>query len=210
MGDVHAWTTTGFGSQTLLNFKGSHNQTLRLLLCPTPVYSRHLDLIQAPMFARTRQFFKRRKDRLANRAGKVFNTEEIRDNWSLIQRLQHQVFRRPTVAREETFRHAYRRLQLTETDLAASHQYHLVRFYIFATFASLALGSTVYSLVSAHWFGLGPSLGALILMGALAFQASFRLFQIERRELVPVSEWFSHPGSWVPAPFQSQSSSRVR
>lgn len=161
------------------------------------------------MFNRTRQFLKRRKDRLSSKAQKVFNAEEVRENWSLIRRWQQQAFRRPESGREETFRHAYRRLQLTETDLALAHQYHLVRFYIFAVFASLALGSTIYSLVAARWFSLFPSLGALILMGALAFQASFRLFQIERRELLGVNEWLRHPGSWVPAPFQSQSS-RVR
>lgn len=162
------------------------------------------------MFARTRRFLNRRKNRVADTAGKVFNTKEVRQNWSLIKELRMQVFQRSSSNREETFRSAYKRMALTEDKLAGAHRYYMTRFYIFAVFASLSLGGFVYSLCALNWFSLGPSLGAMVLMGALAFQASFRLFQIERRELVDVGEWLAAPGSWVPAPFQVQTTEGSR
>jgi len=156
------------------------------------------------MFARTRRFFKRRATRTVEGAGKVFNVKEVRQNWGFIRQMAAQLTRKPETIREETFRHAYKRLNLSEAQLAQTHKYYLTRFYIFSTFASLALGAFIFSLLRLNWYSLGPSLGALMLMVAYSFQASFRLYQIERREMVDVGSWFEARSSWIPAPFQAQ------
>jgi hypothetical protein len=161
------------------------------------------------MFQRTRAFFRRRGSNLKDRTKTVVNWGEISEQGQRIQQT-FETLTRPKVGREETFSNAYRRLGLDESKLAQSHRYHSFRFYVFSLFFTLALGVFLFSLVRGEWFTLAPSLGALILMGALAFQASFVLYQIERRSLVDVREWARHPGSWIPAPFQPRSSQSLR
>jgi hypothetical protein len=156
------------------------------------------------MFARTRRFIQRRIVGTKATFRNTLNIEESKRHASEIQDMARRLGQKAKVVNEETFRHAYQRLKLDEHQLGLNHRYHLVRFYIFATGCSLAFGILIFSLLRGEFWTMGPSLGALILLGALAFQASFRLFQIERRELVDVQEWLRSPGSWIPAPFQPQ------
>lgn len=161
------------------------------------------------MFKRTRLFFRKKATTVKDRAKKVVNWDEIAQHGQDIQDTL-QTLAKPKVGREETFSNAYRRLGLDESKLAQSHRYHSFRFYLFSTFLTISFGVFLFSLIHADWFTLAPSVGALILMGALAFQASFILYQIERRTLVDVREWLQHPGSWIPAPFQPQTSKSLR
>lgn len=155
------------------------------------------------MFKRTRQFFRNRYTRGQRKVGKVLNLEEARDYANTLQTLFQKVTRTPA-GREETFANAYQRLELDESKLAQSHRYHSFRFYLFSIFFTVATGIFLFSLVRGDWVAMAPSLGAMALLGSLAFQASFVLFKIERRALLPVSEWVHSPGSWIPAPFQPQ------
>lgn len=155
------------------------------------------------MFKRTRTFFGNRVQGVKRRTKQVFNWDEARNNASEVRDAVKQVTRIPQ-GREETFANAYRRLKLDEAQLAQSHRYHSMRFYIFSVFFTVALGVFLFSLLRAEWFSVLPSLGAMLMLGALAFQASFQLFKIERRAFMPVREWVHTPSSWIPAPFQPQ------
>lgn len=155
------------------------------------------------MFKRTRKFFRTRYDRGHRKVRTLLNLDEARENMNNIQGMFEQVTR-PKKGREETFANAYQRLNLDEAQLAQTHRYHSFRFYLFSVFFTVATGVFLFSLVRGDWFTLAPSLGAMALLGALAFQASFTLFKIERRAFMPVSEWLHTPSSWIPAPFQPQ------
>jgi hypothetical protein len=153
------------------------------------------------MFKRTRSFFNKRAVKTKTRVRQVLNIDEMVENKNTIQRTFQQLTQ-PRVGREETFSNAYRRLNLDEAKLAQSHRYHSIRFYIFSIFGTIALGTFLFALIRGSWFSLAPSFGAMALLSALVFQASFVLYQIERRSLVSTKEWLHHPRSWIPAPFQ--------
>lgn len=152
-------------------------------------------------------FFSRRTRRLRDKAAKVVGVEGIKEGRDAIVGMGEHLAnirkgrRGGKQPRNETFGNAYQRLRLDESQLAQNHRYHMGRFYIFALFFALALGFFLFAILRGTLLSLGPSLGAVLLFGALAFQASFRLLQIERRELIPVQEWVRSPGSWIPAPF---------
>lgn len=156
------------------------------------------------MFDRTRRFFRRRADATVNYGGRVVGAREIKSNWSFITGMWDTLrLRKPR--REETFANAYMRLGLTEEALERTHRYYFHRFYIILVFAAVALGMTLYSMLTGSWMNVGPGIGFMAIAGALLFNASFRLYQIERRELVDISAWAHAPNSWLPAPFRARS-----
>lgn len=158
------------------------------------------------MFKRTRTFFKNRAAGGKKQVKRILNWDEAVAHKDTIKQT-FQTLTRSKAGREETFSNAYSRLHLDEAKLAQSHRYHSVRFYIFSIFGTMAFGIFLFALIRGSWFSLAPSFGAMALLGALVFQASFVLYQIERRSLVSVSEWLHHPRSWIPAPFQPQAPS---
>ncbi len=153
------------------------------------------------MFRRTKSFLLRRGRGLGNEAKTVIGYEYLKSTASGIGQMVSTLFKTRQAKHEETFRNAYRRLDLNETKLADSHRYHTTRFYIFAAFAALALGVLVFGMMRGDEWTALTSVGILALMGSLAFQASFVLYQIQRREMVDVSEWLCHPAVWIPAAF---------
>lgn len=155
------------------------------------------------MFKRTRKFFSTRYVRGQRKVETLLNLDEARGNLHTMQDMARRVTK-TAPGREETFANAYQRLKLDEAQLAQTHRYHSFRFYLFSVFFTVATGIFLFSLVRGDWFTLAPSLGSMALLAALAFQASFTLFKIERRAFMPVSEWLHTPSSWIPAPFQPQ------
>lgn len=159
-------------------------------------------------------FFGKRWARLRNKTGKVVGAQGILEGRDAILGMGEHLaeLRRggKRKAREETFGHAYRRLGLDENQLAQNHKYQIGRFYLFGLFFALSFGFLLYAIMRGTLISIGPSLGATLLFGSLAFQASFRLLQIERRELIPVNEWVRSPGSWIPGPFVPRADSAAR
>lgn len=125
--------------------------------------------------------------------------------------------RPPKSQRQESFQNAYVRLGLTEERLAVTHKHYLFRFWLFSVAGAVGLGMLLYSVLTSDALSirtwgdagallgsLGPIVGFMAICSAFAFDASFRLYQIERRELVNGLAWWRARESWIPAPFQPQ------
>jgi hypothetical protein len=154
------------------------------------------------MFNRTRAFFKRRTEKVADLGKRVVGTEEIKTNWGFIEGLWKALGRKnQKVTREETFSNAYRRLKLTEERLAEVYKGYVFRFYLFYGLMMATVLFMAYSMATGEWFTMVACLGFLAVCGALSFQASFRALQLRMREMAPISVWTSSPSEWFP-PFQ--------
>jgi hypothetical protein len=147
------------------------------------------------MFNRTKKV----AAKTVNYGRKVTNYEEIQETGHMIGDLGRRLLpKREVAGREETFANAYQRLGLDEAQLASTHRFYANRFYVFAVAGGIGVAILLHSLVFWHlWTGL-MSLGFLAVCAASMFQASFRAFQIEQRELVDISYWAQHPSRWIP------------
>lgn len=149
---------------------------------------------------------KKRFQRIRNLASRgkdygrdVVNAEQIEGEWDNIKDMAGTVFKvKKGDGREETFNNAVNRLNLKEEDLASAYKFHVSRLYIFIAAMAVGLFFIVSFLLKSNWFGSISCLAFLIAMTALAFQSSFRAFQISKRELVDISYWWQHPQNWVP------------
>ena len=139
-------------------------------------------------------------NRLKGFARRISSADELEKNGEFIVGMVKDLSASPEQSRQETFASAYQRLNLTEERLAEAYNYYGLRFNIFLFFFVLGLFLGV-------WYAFSMSIAALASIGFLAFCAahlfiaSFRMLQIRRRELLPVSYWVSVPGEWWPKPF---------
>lgn len=149
---------------------------------------------------------KKRFQRIRNLASRgkeygrdVVNAEQIENEWGNIKDMADTVFKvKKGEGREETFNNAVNRLNLKEEDLASAYKFHVSRLYIFLGAMAVGLFFILSFLLQGNWFGSISCLAFFIAMTALAFQSSFRAFQISKRELVGVHYWWQHPKNWVP------------
>lgn len=138
--------------------------------------------------------------RAKNFVRRISSADEIEKNGEFIVGMIKDLSSKPENARQETFASAYQRLNLTEERLAETYNYYGLRFNIFLFFF-------IIGVFLCGWYTFQMSFAALAVLGFLAFclghlfVASFRMLQIRRRELLPVSYWLSVPREWWPRPF---------
>lgn len=137
--------------------------------------------------------------RLANYGKKVVGAEGIKNNADFIVDMAKGLSNKPS--RFETFQSAYERLGLTEDKLKSNYDYHIMRFNLFFAFIGLALVALVYFSVQGNYLAIVSSLAFVALCVSQLFNASFRMYQIRRRELVSVLEWFNNRDQWWIKPF---------
>lgn len=148
-----------------------------------------------PRFQRVRKIFTRGK----NYGRDVVNADQIESEWKSIKDMAGAVLKpKKGEGREETFDNAMSRLGLGEDDLKSAYKFHVVRVYIFLVGLAVGLGLSIMGVYDGSWMAAAASLGFTAAMAALSFQASFRSFQIRRRELIDISFWFDNPQEWVP------------
>lgn len=133
-------------------------------------------------------------------ARRISSADELEKNGNFILGMVKSLSVTPENVRSETFASAYQRLNLTEDRLAESYHHYEMRFNIYLFF-------TVLGLFLVGWYTYQLSIAALATLGFLAFclgnlfVASFRMLQIRKRELLPVSYWVASPSEWWPRPF---------
>ena len=132
---------------------------------------------------------------------KVVGAEQIKENAGFIADMAKSL--KPTATRYETFENAKARLGLSEKDLEETYKYYTTRFNIFVFFFGIGLVVFAYYLMSLSWSAV-PVIGFLAVCVAQLFAASFRMYQIRRRELVVPMEWFRAPHEWWVKPFNAQ------
>ena len=136
---------------------------------------------------------------LLNYGKKVVGTEEIKKNADFIVDMASSL---PSKSKRfETFDSAYSRLGLTEEKLVETYKYYTTRFNIFFSFFGLGLVFLVYNLIQGSW-AVFATIGFLMFCLAQLFIASFRMYQIRRRELAPPIEWLRDPKEWWVKPFK--------
>lgn len=153
------------------------------------------------MFNRTRRAAANTTRKTINYGKKVVSYDELRNNYDFIGSLGRRLLPgRNKAVREETFANAYQRMNMSEKDLALSHKYYAIRFYIFAVMGAISIAMLLRFAMDSNWITAWLCLVFLGICLASCFQASFRAFQIEQRELFDVRYWFQHPGRWIPGP----------
>lgn len=143
---------------------------------------------------------------VADYGKKVVGTEEIKKNADFIVDMATSVSKK--TKRFETFESAYSRLGLTEDQLMQTYNYYSLRFNIFVFFSGIALVALGYAVYEFSW-GFFAILGFLSICLAQLFSASFRMYQIRRRELVPAIEWLREPKEWWIKPFKPMKTGKV-
>ena len=97
--------------------------------------------------------------------------------------------------RRETFENAYARLGMTEEKMQEAYRFYMNRFYLFAFFGVIGVIVFAYFLIQMTWTALAV-VGFLAVCLSQLFNASFRMYQMRQRELLPVIEWLRVPSEW--------------
>ena len=141
-----------------------------------------------------------RPKRLADYGKKVLGTEEIKKNADYIVDMASSLNVKSD--RHETFENAYARLGLTEDRLKETYKYYMDRFNMFIAFFGLGLVMTGYFLISGAPLSSLATLAFMLICLAQMFNASFRMLQIRKRELLSVMEWLKRKEEWWPKEYK--------
>lgn len=131
---------------------------------------------------------------------KITSADELEKNGKFIVDMVKNISTVPEAERLETFQNAYIRLGLDEEKLEQNYKFFLIRFRIFLGFSILGLGLLIWNLVNFS-FAFLACIGFLAYCLAQTFIGSFRILQINKRELVSVSYWLKNKKHWWPKPF---------
>jgi len=138
-----------------------------------------------------------------SRTHKLLNVQEIRENAESTRGIAKEFWAsRKGTGRRETFASAVTRRGLTQADLAALYRQHSLIAYVTLVLSLSAIGMAVMNVSGSDAASLGGFLagfGAFMALAGFFFRASFRAFQIHRRELCSVSVWCRNPWQWLPA-----------
>ena len=140
------------------------------------------------------------KSRIKSFSRKITSADELERNGQYIIGMAKDLAKNKE-SRNESFASAYKRLNLDEKKLAETYNYFSLRFYIFVFFLIIGLFIGVLYLFTKPWAALA-ALGFILYCLANMFVCSFRMFQIRKRELFPVSYWTAFPSEWWPKEFK--------
>ena len=141
--------------------------------------------------------------KLKNFTRRVTSADELEKNGEFILGMVHKLSSTPDDAVQETFENAYQRMGLTEESLATTYNSLLTRFNIFMFFSIVGVSVCVWYIMEGSWAALA-AIGFILYCAAQLFVSSFRMLQIRRRELLPVSYWLAVPREWWPQQFIPQ------
>lgn len=102
---------------------------------------------------------------------------------------------RPKTIRQESFRNAAQRLNVSEEQIPETYKFFSFRFFLFSGFFVLSLIMTIVFLSFGKFAAIG-GFGFMAICAAQCFNASFRMMQIRYRELLSVSFWLANPKEW--------------
>ena len=143
------------------------------------------------MFNFLKNWSRSKYDNTKEKTKKVTNFDEINKNKEDIVHLIHENLNpyNKKVARNETFENAYYRLGLDEETLEKVYYNHCLRFYLSALVGFVAIFLTGKYMIDGDYWTVLPAIACVSISIAQCINASFRCYQINRRELVSFSEW---------------------
>lgn len=163
-------------------------------------------------------FFRRRGEKMVDGGKKMVNYDQARSTWASIQQMAAGLNPRSVRrGRVETFQSAYDRLGLTEESLAKVYQNYFLKFYLSLMIGAGGTVLTVVNIIQGNSVAVALAyLGFIAVCVSQMFSASFRMYQMRRRKLCDVSEWFKRGAEWfpttpeLPPPPKSRGSSLVK
>lgn len=140
------------------------------------------------------------KNTIANEGKTLLNTDEAKRYGSKIIDDAKKSLNPFAVkkGRQESFEAAMLRMNLTENDIRNVYTNHQLRFYIGTGIMIVAIVVGAKMLIQSNWFALGPAIACIAICLSQIFDGSFRTYQIRKRELVSVGEWFADKSGWIP------------
>lgn len=145
-------------------------------------------------------FFRRRGEKFVQNSKRMINYEQASSTWDAIKQLAGGLNPRSVRrGRVETFQSAYERLGLTEETLAKVYQNYFLKLYL-----SMVVGvggtalTALYLAQGSSWAAVLAYLGFAAVCVSQMFSASFRMYQIRRRQLCDVKEWLKRRSEWLP------------
>lgn len=141
------------------------------------------------------------KDKVVNEGKILLGTEEAKKYGSKIISDAKKSLNPLAVkkGREESFENAMLRMGLNEENIKQAYFNHQLRFYIGLLIFIVAIIVLIKMLIIGNIFALGPAIACMALCCSQMFDGSFRTYQIRKRQLVSVSEWFSDKAEWWPS-----------
>lgn len=144
-------------------------------------------------------WFSRQGSNFKDYSKKVVGNQEIQNNHQIIRdALARLMGWRKREVREETFANAVARLKMSEADIHDARMNFVFRFYLFFALLLIDVAFMAWSIAHGSWASLMPGAGFFMMALALVFNASFRAYQVTRRELVGVGQWWQDPDAWWP------------
>lgn len=142
-----------------------------------------------------------RKEKIVEGTKRVTNYREIEENRETMAELfRHTLnpYAKKRKAKSETFENAYQRLNLNEETLSKVYRNYVLRFYICLGFSVLGIIMLVNAILSKNIWGIGPCIGVMFVTLSQMCNFSLRACQINKRELISFSEWYSSSDNWFP------------
>lgn len=124
-------------------------------------------------------------------AKKITNLKEINKNKDSIMEMIDDNLNpyNQKVARNETFENAYKRLDLDEDTLEKVYYSHCLRFYLALIIGCVTVILAIKYVIGGDYWALLPTIACLSLVFAQCVNASFRSYQIIKRELMSFNSW---------------------
>lgn len=143
------------------------------------------------MFNFLKNWGRSKYDNTKEKAKKITNFDEINKNKEDIVELIHENLNpyNKKVARNETFENAYYRLGLDEDTLEKVYYSHCLRFYLAAIVGLIAIVLTGKYIIGGDYWTVLPAIACVSITVAQCINASFRCYQINKRELMSFGEW---------------------
>jgi len=147
-------------------------------------------------------WLKKKSKKIVNDSGDLIGVKSIINNSAEIKDMAKNVFspkEQIKDAREETFKEAKERLQVTDSDLVLVYKNYVKILYISLALSVFLFFFVLYSLFVKH--NIISGLSGLVFIAfclANAFKFSFRSFQIKHQKLCSVKEWYDRPNEWLP------------
>lgn len=139
--------------------------------------------------------------KLSNKAKLVTNYKEINSSFTYIKDMINTMSLGHLAKkgiRVETFEQAVARLELSEADIIKAHNYQFYQWLLYGVGAFLAISALIIYAVQGYTWGACAALGYSSVLSAMMVINSFRMYQIQQRNLCSFSEWVLTKGSFFP------------
>lgn len=130
---------------------------------------------------------------------KILGFKAIKEGADFISESVSRLANPKKYARVETFEQAVERLGVNDDDLKQNRYNFILSFYISIFFVLVCFGMVNYNFfIASYLLGGLASFSIMLVICANAFKFSFRAYQIKKRRLGGLAEFYKTPNEWFP------------